>query len=173
VIESLLAEQIPAISFPPSAGVMAHNGRIQVWNLEPLQAALDNGLVPVIYGDVVFDTAIGGTILSTEDLFLHLVSGIWAERILLAGIEPGVWADFPQRKKLIEQITTENFAQNESGIKGSSATDVTGGMRQKVEQMLAAVQENHGMQVLIFSGETPGTVQAALAGKTLGTVISE
>lgn len=55
--------------------------------------ALANGILPVVYGDVVFDEVRGGTILSTEDLFQHLAHQLHPERVLLAGLEAGVWAD--------------------------------------------------------------------------------
>ena len=74
-------------------------------NLAPLKSALANKLLPVIHGDVVFDEARGGTILSTEDLFTHLAHQLHPKRILLAGLEAGVWEDFPARTHLIEEIT--------------------------------------------------------------------
>ena len=44
---------VPLISFPPSASITASNHQITTWNLEPMTAATDNGLIPVVYGDVV------------------------------------------------------------------------------------------------------------------------
>jgi isopentenyl phosphate kinase len=44
-------------------------------------------------------------------------------------------------------------------------------MLSKVEQSLALVQDIPGMQVRIFSGETTGMVQRALAGEPVGTLI--
>ena len=89
------------------------------WNLEPLQSALENGLIPVVYGDVVFDQALGGTILSTEDLFAYLVPQLHPSRLLFAGMEPGVWQDFPANTHLLPEITPASFPQVETGLKGS------------------------------------------------------
>jgi isopentenyl phosphate kinase len=55
---------------------------------------LQVGLLPVVYGDVVFDTVRGGTILSTEDLFEHLARQLRPTRLLLAAWSRG-WGDFP------------------------------------------------------------------------------
>jgi isopentenyl phosphate kinase len=44
---------------------------------------------------------LGGTILSTEDLFTYLAGLLHPEQILLAGNEPGVWADFPKNSRLL------------------------------------------------------------------------
>jgi isopentenyl phosphate kinase len=101
VMDILHAAGLPGVSFPASGGVTARDGRVAVWNLTPLTAALENGLLPVVYGDVVFDTIRGGTILSTEDIFIHLARQLHSERILLAGIDDGVYADYPECKQLI------------------------------------------------------------------------
>ncbi len=172
MIEALHAAGLPAISFPASAGVTAHDGRVTAWDLNPLTAALARGLLPVVYGDVVFDTARGGTILSTEDIFVHLARQLRPQRILLAGIEQGVWADFPACARLIPQITPENWGEIASSLGGSAATDVTGGMASKVRQMLDLAVELPGLAVLIFSGAHAGSLERALRGKGPGTLIT-
>ena len=85
VMDALHAAGLPAVALPASAAVEADNGQAVQWNLEPLQSALQNGLLPVVYGDVVFDRTLGGTILSTEDLFVYLARQLQPGAILLAG----------------------------------------------------------------------------------------
>lgn len=171
VMEGLQQAGLPAISFPPSAMVVARDGQVTAWDISPLQAALQAGLLPVIYGDVVFDTVRGGTILSTEDLFVHLAKEMHPKRLLLAGIEPGVWADFPACTRLIPMINPANLPEVDSALSGSAAADVTGGMKSKVHAMLALVEAMPGLVVSIFSGEAPGDVEKALTGEDLGTRI--
>jgi isopentenyl phosphate kinase len=171
VMEALASAGVPAVSFPPSASVMAARGQVAAWNLSPLTAALDADLLPVIYGDAIFDQSLGGTILSTEDLFTHLVPVLRPARVLLAGLEGGVWADYPACTHLIPEITPQNYAQLAASLGGSHATDVTGGMASKVRQALDWAQAVPGLEVRIFSAEFPGSLYAALIGEPLGTVI--
>jgi isopentenyl phosphate kinase len=171
VLEALANAKLPALAFPPSALVIARSGKVVSWNLDTLLQALDKQLLPVIYGDVVFDSKLGGTILSTEDLFSHLVDHLQPTRLLLAGIEPGVWTDFPHNTSLLSEITPGSLSQVENGLCGSAATDVTGGMADKVRQVLSLVEEHHELQGSIFSGEIPGNVQRALLGEAIGTTI--
>ena len=171
VIEILHAAGLPGISFPASGGVTAQDGLVTAWDLTPLHAALENGLLPVVFGDVVFDTVRGGTILSTEDIFTYLAGQLQPKRILLAGIDEGVFADYPSCKQLIPEITPANWETIAPALGGSAAADVTGGMASKVRQMLALTAVIPGLQVLIFSGEQPGNLSAALDGKALGTRI--
>ena len=171
VMEALASAGVPAVSFAPSGSVMAASGQVASWNLSPLTAALDAGLLPVIYGDVIFDQALGGTILSTEELFTHLVPTLRPARILLAGLEAGAWADYPACTELIPEITPASYPQLSAALGGSHATDVTGGMASKVRQALDWVQAFPGLEVRIFSAEIPGSLLAALIGEPLGTVI--
>ncbi len=120
VMDAMGKAGLPALAFPPSAAVTACEGRVVAWNLEPLQGALMNGLMPVVNGDVVFDQALGGTILSTENLFAHLVSRLHPNRLLFAGMEPGVWRDYPANTHLLPEITPSSFLQVEMGLQGSS-----------------------------------------------------
>jgi isopentenyl phosphate kinase len=171
VVEALIAAGLPIIAMPPSAAVIAAGGKIAEWNLEPIQAALSAGLIPLVNGDTIFDRIRGGTILSTEDLFYHLASPLGASRILLAGIEDGVWRDFPDCTRLIEEITPGNYDQMVAVLSGSAGVDVTGGMADKVIQMLDLVKQNANLEALIFSGLQAGNVENALAGQNPGTRI--
>jgi isopentenyl phosphate kinase len=172
VMDSLHASEVRSLALPPVSALTASDGKVSAWDLTPLRAALAAGLVPVVYGDVIFDTVRGGTILSTEDLFAHLARELSPQRILLAGLEGAVWADFPERTQRVETITPVSFDGIKSGVGASHGTDVTGGMQSKVRQMLELVQDVPDLTVQIFSGEQPGNIQRALAGENLGTVIS-
>jgi len=171
VMEALREAGLPVIALPPSASVIAREGQVERWDLAPLNAALQAGLLPVVFGDVIFDTIWGGTILSTEDLFAHLARQLSPNRLLLAGIEMGVWADYPINSQLVKEITPQNLSEVVPALGGSAATDVTGGMASKVQEMLSLIQEIPDLEVLIFSGERPGLVQEALSGAQAGTML--
>jgi isopentenyl phosphate kinase len=172
VVEALHQAGLPAISFPASTAATVANGRVQMWDLSGLKKALTESLLPVVYGDVVFDTVQGGTILSTEDIFMYLADHLHPRQILLAGIEPGVWADYPARTQLVETITPDNRGPILLSLGGSAAIDVTGGMLSKVEEMLALAELIEGLEVIIFSGDADEAILDALKGEAEGTRIS-
>ena len=172
VMKALHKAGVSTISLPPSSSVIASDGKVLVWETTPIRMALSSQIVPVIFGDVVFDEVRGGTILSTEDLFMHLAHALNPERILLAGIESGVWEDFPARISKIEKITPSSYREVSEGVGKSTGADVTGGMESKVDQMLELVQKNPGLTVQIFSGAQSGNIVRALTGEMLGTLIS-
>jgi len=172
VMEALHKAGLRTIALPPSGSVIASDGQVAVWETTPIRMALASGIVPVIFGDVVFDEVRGGTILSTENLFTFLVKALAPDRVLLAGLEEAVWEDFPARTRRIERITPQSFEEIKHGVSGSAAADVTGGMAAKVREMLDLVQENPGLKIQVFSGTQPGNLVRALLGETLGTEIS-
>jgi isopentenyl phosphate kinase len=169
VLEALIQAGLPAVTLSPAASITAEDGKIIHWNQFPIQASLSNCLLPVIHGDVVFDNIRGGTILSTEDLFAFLALRLHPQRILLAGLEAGVWAEFPAHEHLLAEITPGSFAQHVSGLGAATGADVTGGMHSKVTGMLSLVEQIPGLEVLIFSGEKPGSLSRALRGENPGT----
>lgn len=169
VMTALRQAGLPALAYPPSATILTHKRKIISWDLTPIQSALEKGLIPVVFGDVVFDQAQGGTILSTEDLFVHLVHTFKPGRILLAGQDPGVWMDFPECNDLYEEITPGDKGGLGNKINGSRATDVTGGMGDKVNQMLDLISALPDLDALIFSGVVEGQLRKALGGDSPGT----
>jgi len=171
VVDALGEAGLPAISLPPSSSTLARDGQVESWNLAPVRRALEASLLPVVFGDVVFDSQRGGTILSTEDLFSYLAEQLQPQRILLAGIEAGVWADFPSCTRLVDEITPASWNDLSATVGGSTAPDVTGGMASKVRQSLELVGRISNLEVFIFSGESMGAIEQALNGAHLGTRI--
>ena len=172
MMSALYKAEVRAITLPPSASVITSNGKVSVWETTPIRMALSTRIVPVIHGDVVFDEVRGGTILSTEDLFMHLTRALNPDRILLAGLEKAVWADFPERTRKIDKITPQSYERVSAGVGKADGADVTGGMESKVKQMLELAKESSVASVQIFSGEEPGNIAQALSGETLGTLIT-
>jgi isopentenyl phosphate kinase len=129
-------------------------------------------LIPVVYGDVIFDTTIGGTIFSTEKVFQHLADVLHPQRILLVGSDPGVYVQPGKSDEIIKHISSETINHILPALSGSDNADVTGGMAAKVLLMLDLLQKHPDMEVLIFSGLKPGNITKALLGETLGTSIT-
>ncbi len=173
VMDALREANIPALAISPSSSVIARDGEVAEWNLAPIKHALAKGITPVVYGDVVFDEIRGGTILSTENLFIHLAREMRPQCVFLAGVEDGIYADFPARKQRVTRVSSASYAEIRTGIGQSSGTDVTGGMSSKVEEMLQLVEEIPTIEVQIFSGVKSGNLTRILNGERLGTLITE
>jgi len=170
VCQALLAAGVPAVSLQPSASARCRDGEIVDLAVRPVQTALDAGLVPLLYGDVAFDTVRGGTIISTEEVLGYLAREMTPSWFLLAGETTGV---YDEAGKVIPHITEENFTAFQEAVGRSRGTDVTGGMAAKVRAMLDLAAAHPGLSIRIFSGMRAGRLREALlwpdAGE--GTVI--
>ena len=165
VVDALLAAGVPAWSLQPSASARCREGELESLEVAPIEEALSHGLVPLVYGDVALDDVQGATIISTEQIFGFLARQLNPTQIVLVGVVDGVYEQDPLRVPSaphIPQITAENWAQVRRQLGGSYATDVTGGMLSKVEEMVGLVHDLPGLAVLLMSGERAGALQTAL-----------
>lgn len=170
LITALRNAGIDALTFDPLSLFTASSDDAQK-RLSPIFEMIGHGIVPVVYGDAVLDKRLGGTILSTEEVFALLAKANSSQaRWLLAGDEPGIWRDYPARKHLIKELDVAIFNQKHvEFIQGASAVDVTGGMLSKVETAASLLNDGLAEEVIIFSGLKPGNVHRALLGEVPGT----
>ena len=172
VLDGFLAEGVPVFPIQPSASARSKVGELINMDSLTVGRLIEQGQVPLIYGDVCLDDAYGWTIISTEQILIHLSADLKPQRVILAGEVAGVYTANPSedvQANLIEEITEANFDQVRRGLTGADGYDVTGGMLDKVEKMLALVQAHVGLEVQVISGLEPGHVQAALVGEGLAS----
>jgi isopentenyl phosphate kinase len=164
VVGALIAAGAAPFSLAPSSSVVAAGGVPQKIYAEPLLRALDSGLLPVSYGDVVLDREWGASICSTESLFSLLARalprhGIAVRRIVWLGETGGV---HDGSGVTLPRLDAASFAAAGAAIGNAAGTDVTGGMRHRVEAALDLAAR--GIPSLIADGTIPGLLEHALRG---------
>jgi isopentenyl phosphate kinase len=173
IVESLINHNIPAIEVQPSSCVVTKAGRIQIIEDRPLRKMLEMGFMPVLYGDTVFDSETGFTILSGDQLVSSLAINLNAHRIVVGVDVDGLCTGDPKTDsgaRLIRNVTLEELKKLEHRIEGSKATDVTGGMLGKIFELKPAVEQ--GIQTIIVNATESNRVYKALKGEeVVGTVI--
>ncbi len=165
MVSALLTAGVPAWSIQPSASLRCVDGRIVEGRSEQMQAALNRGLVPLVYGDVALDDVRGGTIASTEEIFEWLALQLQPAKLVLAGEVDGIYTADPQLEPTAQRlvdITPAMLQAIEASLGGSHGMDVTGGMATKVQQAMKMVTQQPGLEVTICSGLIAGNVQRAL-----------
>lgn len=172
LVDFMVDYAIDAVSIQPSACCMASDGRITDFFTEPIEIAIENGLIPVVFGDCVFDTVRGCTIVSTEQIFSYLSRYIQPSRVLIVGLVGGVYTADPQKDEnaqFIPTIEVEKFTGIESYLGESYSVDVTGGMATKVKELIELARR--GIECEILNGAS-GNIKKALTGQRgLGTII--
>jgi isopentenyl phosphate kinase len=165
VTGALAAAGALPFSIAPSSCVVSAAGVPVALADEPLRLALGQGLLPVVYGDVVTDREWGISICSTERMFDLLArrlpaSGLPVRRVLWLGETDGVWDD---AGRTIPRISAETFPAAAQAIGAPAGVDVTGGMLHRVETALGLARL--GIPSLILNGLVPGALERALCGE--------
>jgi isopentenyl phosphate kinase len=152
-------------SIAPSSCIVAAAGKPVSFSEEPFLLAFDRGLLPVLYGDVVMDRERGAAILSTETLF-----ALAARRLLERGstIRRAVWLGetdglYDAEGRTIPRVAAEDSETAIQAIGAPRGTDVTGGMRHRLETAVELARL--GIPSLLVNGLTPGVLEAAIRGE--------
>jgi isopentenyl phosphate kinase len=156
VLSRLHERDIPALPVHPlSAASRDGTGRLDQ-PLGQVETMLGEGFVPVLHGDVVAQEGEGATVVSGDELVAELGDGLAADRVGLCSTVPGV---LDADDEVIERIAS--FEAAKSVLGGSEATDVSGGMAEKVRTLLglSAPAYVFGESDLgaFLSGGQPGT----------------
>ena len=160
LIRALENQGLNPFSLPPSSWMVSQPGKLEVLTLEPLKQALHLGLLPVVFGDVILDRSQGVSIASTEQVFLAIAqalegSQVQPKRAIWLGNTPGV---LDREGRLIRSLRPEFWS--ESHIDNPEVTDVTGGIRLRVDTTFSMARR--GIPSLVTDGTVPGRLLAAL-----------
>ena len=165
VMDILLEEGLPAISLRPMSMMMTSEGKLKKEMFEIIEETLNQGLIPVVYGDVIWDKKWKSTIYSGETtlneigIFL-LRKGYNVKKIIQVGETNGVYDD---KGKTIPSINKENWKSIQRYVFDSKRTDVTGAMKHKIENALSI--SSKGIETWITNGVIPSEFRSALHGK--------
>jgi isopentenyl phosphate kinase len=163
---------LPVISLPPVTMAITQNKKLFTIDFSVIENSLQAGLIPLVFGDVVLDKAIGGTILSTDTLLAELAKYFYSQgkfqvRLVNAGNYTGVLGEDGQ---VLSNITQANYPQIKAALGESESVDVTGGMAKKVEEFFAI--SSLGVDCWIIDGNVSGNLARAVLKKpTQGTLI--
>jgi isopentenyl phosphate kinase len=161
VIKALWAQGIPAMTVHPASMCVQENGRLVDFFLEPIQQMLAMQLIPVMYGDCVWDRGQKFSIISGDQLAVYLANQLGADKIAFGTNVDGVL-------DAAGQVIPRLDARSQISSQQSGVADVTGGMLGKVQE-IAAVKT---AQTRIFNIQKIDQLERILAGKDdVGTLI--
>jgi isopentenyl phosphate kinase len=145
VVETLREKGVAAVGVHPLHTAVADNGRLVAFEYRHLEKMLSLQMVPVIHGDVVMDLSRGACIVSGDQLVRYLAVNLNVSRVGLATDVPGVL----DGGKVVPEITGKMAPSLQIG--NSMHTDVTGGMRGKIDEMLGLAGAGIGSDIFHVS----------------------
>ena len=153
--KALIAEGVPAVPIPPAAIIKQKNKRIEEFHDDVVLDYLSAGYLPVLYGDMVPDSELGGSVCSGDQIMAWL--GKRGDFLVFATNVDGVLDD---KGNLIPEITSENFEDISRHLKETTG-DVTGAMKGKIQELLGLETVSY-----IVNAAEPERVTAVLMGKS-------
>jgi len=174
VVKALNDAGIPAISIQTSAFTVVEDGKIISMNIEILQKLLEIGIIPVLYGDSVVDIEKGMSILSGDQLLAEIAKKLDVSEVILGVDTDGVYTRDPKENEdaeLIPKITPESWENIKNLIEFPTESDVTGGMKNKVEVLVNLARE--GIESRVINATKGGNItKCRRRNKKVGTKIS-
>jgi isopentenyl phosphate kinase len=163
VLRELVGAGVSAVSVPPANLAINREGHLETLDPEPFRRVLGAGGTPVSFGDVVPDRAWGWSILSADTIAVSLTAALGASRVLFVSDVPGVLEPRTRgRPTAVPEVTPETL----EGLRpGAAGPDVTGGIRGKVEAMLAIA--HLGADAGLISGLKDGELSRAVRGDSV------
>ncbi len=161
VVASLREQGVAAIGVHPLHTAIADNGRLVNFECRHLKTMLELGMVPVIHGDVVMDLSKGACIVSGDQLVRYLAVGLAISRVGLATDVPGVL----DGERVVPEINRDTMPTLRIG--NSIHTDVTGGMRGKINELLELSNAGIGSDIFHVSRVADFLSGASHGGTTI------
>ncbi|MHC5829936.1 MAG: amino acid kinase family protein, partial [Nostoc sp.] len=105
--KKFLQAGLPVVSLPPITMIITHNKKLLKSDFSVIESSLKAGLIPLVFGDVVLDQAIGGTVFSTDVMLAELakyfyLQGKFKVRLINVGNYAGV---YDQDGQVVSNIT--------------------------------------------------------------------
>ncbi|MET1159902.1 MAG: isopentenyl phosphate kinase [Thermoprotei archaeon] len=173
IVNYLVSRGINAVSMQTSALIYRENNGYVVNNI-PLLLALENNLVPVVYGECILTTT-GYEVLSTEKVFKLLSRSIKPQRIVLLIDVEGIYTCSPREcdnPEIISRIDNSNLNTVLKLLERDKSRDATGGVYGKVLEV-ANISRELRIDIYIVSGFRVEDAVNAIRGEDIemGTLI--
>lgn len=172
IVGELLKANISAVSLPLSSISTAKNNELKTIYLDSLLGFFRSGIIPVVYGDVVYDEERKTSIFSTEKIFSILCDRLESRFNISKVIHLTTVDGFlDENKNVIPIINSNNFVSIRSNLYKTKGVDVTGGMLLKIEESLKLAEK--GIDTHIVNGTIDNVLEAIILDKKpVGTLIA-
>lgn len=172
VMDVLIEQGLPAVSFRPMSILLTEKGKIKENFFEVIEQAVLQGLIPVVYGDVIVDRKWKTTIYSGEttlnSIGIYLINkGYEIDKVIQVGETDGV---YDNNKKTIPVISRKNWNTARKFIYNTGRSDVTGEMTHKIED--AFIMAKKGVNTYLVNGNKKRELEKAILGMPVqGTLL--
>ncbi|MGV9174060.1 MAG: type 2 isopentenyl-diphosphate Delta-isomerase [Promethearchaeia archaeon] len=170
VIDAFLMKKKPALSIQPSTICLKEGNQIHLKGITQIEMSLKLGILPVLYGDIVYNTEQFFSILSGDEIIYLLCKNLrnyHVNRVIFATETDGVF--IKDEKNRDNPILAEEIFDHEiphlNLADFSEKIDVTGGIRGKLKAITKITRL--GVPVQIINGLKQNFILKALRNEPL------
>lgn len=154
-----------------SSFITTKNKRINSFNLDLIEKYLNEGFIPVLYGDVVLDEDLKIAVLSGDQILQFMAKNLkikdskLKKEVILGTDVAGVFTKNPKKYDDAEHIPKLSSLEEIEKFDSTTNIDVTGGMIGKIRELLELA--DIGIESKIIDANEPKVILNALEGKKL------
>ncbi len=168
IIQKFLEQKIPTLSIQTSSIFINNNGEV-FCNLDAIKQCLKLGILPVVYGDIIFSLDGNFSILSGDKIILLLCQNLKEfniNKVIFAFEEDGIYLYNKSKDKIevVEEINCNDIGSLPLANLGKKI-DVTGGIKGKLDNIKSICTLN--IPVQIINGLVEGNIFKALNNEKL------
>ncbi len=165
LLDALTEAGVESLPVHPLSCLTLSGGRIESFATEPLREMLENGIMPLLHGDVALDKTLRAGIVSGDQLVSYLARALEAEVVAVGCNVDGVLL----AGKPLAEVRRSDLPRIGGAVGGSTGIDVTGGMKGKLDELLELA--DRGINSVIFNASREGNIMRALRGEAIGTKV--
>ena len=153
-----------------ASSAVSEKGELLSMSTDVIRESLEKGMIPVLYGVPIHDKMQNSAILSGDKILGYLANKFGPDIIIHATDTSGIYTADPKiddEARPIALIKGKYFEDIEKYLSGSTNIDVTGGMKEKIREVMMTETNAE-----IINGLEPEYIQRTLSGERgLGTSI--
>jgi len=171
IATTFLEEGIPINLMHASSMVVGNKMVISDYTFNSLKGFLSLGMVPLIGGDMMYDTSMGFSVCGGDQLAVLLSRVVHAKQLIFATDVLGVFDKDPKLEthaQILREININEIEQLFSKPNETAKTDASGKMRGKLLSLVSIKHQiQEGLEVAILSMAEKGTLTKYLKGEEI------
>jgi len=138
IINKFMEKNYPALSIQPSTIFLKNARSIATQSLDSIETCLNLGILPILYGDIIFDINGSFSIISGDDIILELckhIKNYQVLKVIFSMESDGLYIqEIDDDKKFLSEIDIDELDDLKLADLGQKI-DVTGGIRGKINKI--------------------------------------
>lgn len=154
LINKFLEKKFPVIPFQPSSIFFKNSEKISTSSIGIIETALDIELLPILYGDIIFNTKGFFSIISGDKIILELCKKLQrykVSKVIFAIEKDGIFIRSKNEEEsyptLVSEINYDELDNLKLANLGNKI-DVTGGIRGKIDIIKKICKKNIPVQII-------------------------